>query len=169
MRFAPATDSPIEIPAVEHQLMTHKDAGHSSEHVTAETTAAFRAEHLAELHAPAPPGAERAASGFDGLPSGSALVVVKRGPNVGSQFVLDQPSTTAGRDPRSDIFLDDITVSRHHAEFRLENGEFRIVDAGSLNGTYVNRHRVDCAVLADGDEIQIGNFRLVFLALLTTQ
>ena len=68
-----------------------------------------------------------------------------------------------GRHPDSDIFLDDVTVSRRHAEFRLENGEFQVVDVGSLNGTYVNREPVDSAVLANGDEVQIGKFRLVFL------
>ena len=70
---------------------------------------------------------------------------------------------SAGRHPGSDIFLDDITVSRHHAEFRSENCRFRIVDAGSLNGTRVNGQPVESTVLANGDEIQIGNFRLVFL------
>jgi len=101
--------------------------------------------------------------GAEGLPSGSAVVVVKRGPNAGSRFRLDQPVTTAGRHPGSDIFLDDVTVSRRHAEFRLENGEFWVVDIGSLNGTYLNRKPVQSAVLANGDEIQIGKFRLVFL------
>ena len=94
---------------------------------------------------------------------GSALLVVKRGPNAGSRFLLDQPTTSAGRHPDSDIFLDDVTVSRRHAEFRLESGEFQVVDVGSLNGTYVNREPVDSAVLANGDEVQIGKFRLVFL------
>ena len=102
------------------------------------------------------------------MPSGSALLVVKRGPNAGSRFLLDQPVTSAGRHPGSDIFLDDVTVSRRHAEFRRENGEFRIVDTGSLNGTYVNRKPVQTAVLANGDEIQIGKFRLVFLTKPTT-
>ena len=97
------------------------------------------------------------------MPSGSAVVVVKRGPNAGSRFRLDQPVTTAGRHPGSDIFFDDVTVSRRHAEFRLENGEFRLVDIDSLNGTYLNRKPVQSAVLANGDEIQIGPFRLVFL------
>jgi pSer/pThr/pTyr-binding forkhead associated (FHA) protein len=73
-------------------------------------------------------------------------------------------SLSAGRHPASDIFLDDITVSRRHAEFRCENGQFRIVDVGSLNGIYVNRQPVDSATLATGDEIQIGNFRLIFFA-----
>ena len=100
---------------------------------------------------------------MEGLPSGSALLVVKRGPTAGSRFPLDQPVTSAGRHPGSDVFLDDITVSRRHAEFRRETGEFRVVDIGSLNGTYVNRQPVESAVLASGDEIQIGKFRLVFL------
>jgi pSer/pThr/pTyr-binding forkhead associated (FHA) protein len=89
--------------------------------------------------------------------------VVKRGPNAGSRFVLDRPVTSAGRHPDSDIFCDDVTVSRRHAEFRRHNGEFQVVDVGSLNGTYVNRKPVESAVLANGDEIQIGKFRMVFL------
>ena len=71
--------------------------------------------------------------------------------------------------PGSDVFLDDITVSRRHAEFRCENGEFSIVDMGSLNGTYVNRQPMDFAVLANGDEIQIGNSRLMFITGPTTK
>jgi len=97
------------------------------------------------------------------LARGTAMLVVKRGPNVGAKFELNQPVMNAGRHPASDIFLDDITVSRRHAEFRSENGEFRVVDLGSLNGTYLNRAAVDSAVLADGDLVQVGNFRLVFL------
>jgi pSer/pThr/pTyr-binding forkhead associated (FHA) protein len=99
----------------------------------------------------------------DALPTGSALLVVKRGPNAGSRFLLDRDTTSAGRHPDSDIFLDDVTVSRRHAEFRREGGEFVVIDVGSLNGTYVNREPVDQAVLAGGDEVQIGKFRLVFL------
>ena len=104
-----------------------------------------------------------AVAAVEALPPGSALLVVKRGPNAGSRFLLDSELTTAGRHPDSDIFLDDVTVSRRHAEFRLESGEFQVVDVGSLNGTYVNREPVDSAVLANGDEVQIGKFRLVFL------
>ncbi|WP_297701611.1 FHA domain-containing protein [Mycobacterium sp.] len=104
-----------------------------------------------------------AAAAAAALAHGSAMLVVKRGPNVGSKFILNQPVMTAGRHPVSDIFLDDITVSRRHAEFRNENGEFRVVDLGSLNGTYRNREAVDSAVLANGDVLQVGNFRLVFL------
>lgn len=97
------------------------------------------------------------------IPAGSALLVVKRGPNVGSQFLLDKDTTTAGRHPDSDIFLDDTTVSRHHVEFRRRDEQFLVCDVGSLNGTYLNRHPTDQAELSNGDEIQIGKFRLVFL------
>jgi pSer/pThr/pTyr-binding forkhead associated (FHA) protein len=98
------------------------------------------------------------------LPPGSALLVVRRGPNAGSRFLLDTDVTTAGRHPESDIFLDDVTVSRRHAEFRREGGVFTVRDVGSLNGTYVNRERVESATLANADEVQIGKFRLVFLS-----
>ncbi|MGH3494959.1 MAG: glycogen accumulation regulator GarA [Sciscionella sp.] len=131
-----------------------------------ERTSVFRADFLAEAEgtseAPSS-GAEPPVAGVDALPSGSALLVVKRGPNAGSRFLLDQDSTSAGRHPDSDIFLDDVTVSRRHAEFRREGGDFVVIDVGSLNGTYVNREPVDQAVLANGDEVQIGKFRLVFL------
>jgi pSer/pThr/pTyr-binding forkhead associated (FHA) protein len=99
----------------------------------------------------------------DALTPGSALLVVKRGPNAGSRFLLDQDVTTAGRHPDSDIFLDDVTVSRRHAEFRREGSGYTVHDVGSLNGTYVNRERIDAAALAGGDEVQIGKFRLVYL------
>jgi pSer/pThr/pTyr-binding forkhead associated (FHA) protein len=125
-----------------------------------ETTSVFRPDMFTDPEAEAP---EQPVSGVDALPSGSALLVVKRGPNAGSRFLLDQETTSAGRHPDSDIFLDDVTVSRRHAEFRREGGDFVVVDVGSLNGTYVNREPVDTAVLASGDEVQIGKFRLVFL------
>src|SRR5262249_62191508 len=98
-----------------------------------------------------------------GLRAGWALLGVKRGRNAGSRFLLDRELTTAGGHPDSDIFLDDVTVSRRHAEFRREHGRFSVHDVGSLNGTYVNRERIDSAALAGGDEVQIGKFRLVFL------
>ncbi|MBC7373678.1 MAG: FHA domain-containing protein [Frankiales bacterium] len=100
---------------------------------------------------------------LEGLPTGSALLVVKRGPNAGSRFLLDAETTTAGRHPDSDIFLDDVTVSRRHAESAHEAGGFVVRDVGSLNGTYLNRERIDAAGLAGGDEVQIGKYRLVFL------
>ena len=96
------------------------------------------------------------------LESGQALLVVQRGPNAGSKFLIDKDVTTAGRHPESDIFLDDVTVSRRHAEFHRHDGRFSIKDVGSLNGTYVNRQRVDQAELASGDELQIGKFKLTF-------
>jgi hypothetical protein len=99
----------------------------------------------------------------EGLPMDSALLVVKRGPNAGSRFLLDKDLTTAGRHPESDIFLDDVTVSRRHAEFHRDGNRFLVRDVGSLNGTYLNRERIDEAPLISGDEVQIGKFRLVFL------
>ena len=96
------------------------------------------------------------------LEAGQGLLVVKRGPNAGSKFLIDKDVTTTGRHPESDIFLDDVTVSRRHAEFRRRDGKFFIHDAGSLNGTYVNRQQVDETQLANGDELQIGRFKLTF-------
>jgi pSer/pThr/pTyr-binding forkhead associated (FHA) protein len=132
--------------------------------VGTEITSAFRDDFVGELDAAAPPSAGDPMWDVEGLPSGSALLIVTRGPNVGSRFMLDRPVISAGRYPDSGIFLDDITVSRRHAEFQRKQGEFRVIDAGSLNGTYVNRQPVDSAVLVNGDEIQVGTFRLVFLA-----
>jgi len=99
------------------------------------------------------------------LPAGTALLLVMRGPNAGSTFRLEHDLTTAGRHPDSDIFLDDVTVSRRHVEFyREDNGSrFTVRDVGSLNGTYVNGSRIEEAELAGGDEVQIGKFRLQFL------
>ncbi|CPR10863.1 FHA domain-containing protein [Mycobacterium bohemicum DSM 44277] len=108
--------------------------------------------------------AEAAVEDMATLSRGTGVLVVKRGPNAGSQFWLDRPVMSAGRHAACEIFLDDITVSRRHAEIRREGSDFRVVDLGSLNQTYVNREAVDSVVLNNGDEIQIGNFRLVFLA-----
>ena len=99
---------------------------------------------------------------LDELEEGQALLVVKRGPNAGSKFLIDKDVTSAGRHPESDIFLDDITVSRRHAEIRRAPGRFYLHDVGSLNGTYVNRERVEESELRSGDEIQIGKFKLAF-------
>jgi len=133
------------------------------EEVSGERTSAFRADFSNEQDAAATAGAATQLFGVESLPRGSALLVVKRGPNTGARFLLGQVPTTAGRDRDSDIFLDDVTVSRRHAEFRPVGGEFQVVDIGSLNGTYVNREPVGSAVLANGDEVQIGKFRLLFL------
>jgi pSer/pThr/pTyr-binding forkhead associated (FHA) protein len=96
------------------------------------------------------------------LPSGSALLVVKRGAADGSRFLLDIELSKAGRHPNAEIFLDDVTVSRKHAEFVRENGSFEIRDQASLNGTYLNGVRIDSATLSNGDEVQIGKFKLTF-------
>lgn len=100
----------------------------------------------------------------DALPPGSALLIVQRGPGAGSRYLLDKELVSAGRHPKSDIFLDDITVSRKHAEFRRHDDTYAVVDSGSLNGTYVNRDRIDEVVLQNGDEVRIGKFRLVFFS-----
>jgi hypothetical protein len=105
---------------------------------------------------------ELAEVGLETLPTGSALLVVKRGPNAGSRFLLDKDVTTVGRHPESDIFLDDVTVSRRHAEFLRSGSSFAVRDVGSLNGTYLNRERIEESPLSGGDEVQIGKFRLVF-------
>ncbi|GAA4354463.1 FHA domain-containing protein [Angustibacter luteus] len=97
------------------------------------------------------------------LRGGTALLRVDRGPNAGSRFLLDGDSTTVGRHPSSDIFLDDVTVSRRHAEFVREGTVFSVRDVGSLNGTYVNGQRIDSSPLATGDEVQVGKFRLVVM------
>ena len=129
--------------------------------VQVETTSVFRADLLKEMES----GAAAPATGSDITPpAGAAILIAKRGPNAGARFLLDQETTTAGRHPESDIFLDDVTVSRRHAEFRLNDGTFEVVDVGSLNGTYVNREPRNSQVLSIGDEIQIGKFRLVFIA-----
>ena len=95
--------------------------------------------------------AEEAA--VEALPSGSALLVVQRGPSAGSRFLLDSDEVAAGRHPDSDIFLDDVTVSRRHAVFRRTPQGYVVADVGSLNGTYVNRDRIDEVLLSGGDEV----------------
>ena len=104
------------------------------------------------------------AAAVDALPPGSALLVVQRGPSAGSRFLLDTEVVSAGRHPDSEIFLDDVTVSRRHAEFRRTADGFTVADVGSLNGTYVNRDRIDGVDLQGGDEVQIGKYRLVYFA-----
>ncbi len=116
-----------------------------------------RSESEAESHLSP---AEEAA--VEALPQGSALLVVQRGPSAGSRFLLDSDEVTAGRHPDSEIFLDDVTVSRRHAVFRRTSDGYRVADVGSLNGTYVNRDRIDDVLLTGGDEVQIGKYRLVY-------
>ena len=97
------------------------------------------------------------------LPRGVGLLVVARGSDEGARFVLERDVTTAGRHPDSDVFLDDITVSRRHVVIERAGDAFTLRDVGSLNGTYVNRERIDEATLNSGDQVQIGKFKLVFL------
>jgi hypothetical protein len=99
---------------------------------------------------------------LESLPVGNALLVVQRGPNAGSRFLLDKDLTTVGRHPDSDIFLDDVTVSRRHAEFSRQADGFVVRDVGSLNGTYLNRERIESTAVGSGDEVQVGKFRLLF-------
>ncbi|WP_029069693.1 FHA domain-containing protein [Jonesia quinghaiensis] len=97
-----------------------------------------------------------------GLPRGSALLVVQAGRSQGERFLLDADRIVAGRTEEADIFLNDVTVSRVHAEFLRQGAEFEVRDAGSLNGTYINRDRIDRYTLKNGDEIQIGKYRMIF-------
>jgi pSer/pThr/pTyr-binding forkhead associated (FHA) protein len=124
----------------------------------------------------APSGAERTASYDPAVDTGQfaldeenldavAMLVVQRGPKRGSRIALDDDIITVGRHPESDIFLDDVTVSRRHAELRKVGPGFEVVDVGSLNGTYVNKDRVEKALLSNGDELQIGKFKLVYVSL----
>jgi pSer/pThr/pTyr-binding forkhead associated (FHA) protein len=98
------------------------------------------------------------------LSAGQACLIVRRGPAAGTKFTMDGDLTTVGRHPQSDIFLNDITVSRRHAELKRDGTKYMVSDLGSLNGTYVNRSRVDSSSLSSGDELQIGKFRLLFLS-----
>lgn len=95
--------------------------------------------------------------------TGPALVVRSGGGMAGQSFQPAEGRTVIGRSPDCDVFLDDVTVSRRHAELIREGDSFTIRDLGSLNGTYVNRKRIESAVLEDDDEVQIGKYRLTFL------
>lgn len=126
-----------------------------------ESTRSFDSDLLAEVGTHLNPEEQKA---IEALPSGSALLIVQRGPNEGSRFLLDQDVTTVGRHPNADIFLDDVTVSRRHAEFHRHDKTFQIKDLASLNGTYFDGVRIENALLEDGAEVQIGKFRLTFYA-----
>ena len=95
--------------------------------------------------------------------AGTAMLIVRRGPSEGTSFVLDSDLVTVGRSDDADVVLDDVTVSRRHAQFVRDAQGWSLRDVGSLNGTYVNRVRIDATRLAGGDEVQIGKYRFVFL------
>ena len=96
------------------------------------------------------------------IPRGAGVLIVRAGPQAGARFTLEGELTRLGRHPDSEISLDDITVSRRHADIRRADEGYEIADSGSLNGTYVNQERIERAVLQHGDELQIGKFRLVY-------
>lgn len=129
-----------------------------------DTTAHLTTDFQAQLAAFAGEVTAEERSAITALPSGSALLVVRRGPNTGARFLLDADVTTAGRHADADIFLDDVTVSRRHSEFIRHGSTFEIRDLGSLNGTYYDGVRIDSAILSDGSEVQVGKFRLTFFA-----
>ena len=144
-------------------VVPQPDGQKTPEQRLVDTTLTFSMDMGAALTAESGVSAEEREA-VNALPSGSALLVVRRGPNVGARFLLDSDVTTAGRHPDADIFLDDVTVSRKHAQFLRSGTSFTVKDNGSLNGTYVNRERIDESVLQTGDEVQIGKYRLVFYA-----
>ena len=159
----PATDAPAgsgtspEAPGGSQGAVQGETPGETTATITFGAPAQEAVEHREERSLN-----DSDAAAVDALPSGSALLVVQRGPSAGSRFLLDTEVVSAGRHPDSEIFLDDVTVSRRHAEFRRTPDGFSVADVGSLNGTYVNRDRIDEVVLHGGDEVQIGKFRLVY-------
>lgn len=130
---------------------------------TSQHTVGFTRESVIARHSDSEPSAE-VAEAISSLPAGSALLVALRGPNFGARFLLDTVKSTAGRHPDAEIFLDDVTVSRKHAEFQREGSSFFVKDLGSLNGTYFDGNRIEAAELHNGGEVQVGKFRLTFYA-----
>jgi len=128
------------------------------------STARFGADFLAQLAAYGTELSSEEAAAVAALPSGSAILLIHRGPGAGSRFLLDADVAVAGRHPDADVFLDDVTVSRRHAEFQRRGTVFTVRDLGSLNGTYVGGKLVDSATLEDGEDVQVGKFRLTFYA-----
>jgi hypothetical protein len=127
-----------------------------------EASARYCSSCGAALEAPAGGDATVELPAVPDVPRGGAVLHVARGPNAGSNYVVVADLTSIGRHPDSDVFLDDITVSRRHCEIARERDGYVVRDAGSLNGTYVNRERVDVSALHDDDEIQVGRFHLAF-------
>jgi hypothetical protein len=126
----------------------------SSEQPPGTSTASYRIGETGEIEAVELPGVVR----------GAALVIRAGGGRAGESFPLEGDRLTVGRRPESDVFLDDVTVSRDHALVVRRGSEYHLDDCGSLNGTYVNRRRIDSHRLVDGDELQIGKYKLAFLS-----
>lgn len=129
-----------------------------------ETTQSYKDDYRAQLSALIAGASPEELEAVAALPSGSALLIVRRGPNAGARFLLDRDTTIAGRHPDAEIFLDDVTVSRKHAEFLRTGTSFEVRDLGSLNGTYYNGERIEREPLVDGAEVQVGKYRLTFYA-----
>jgi pSer/pThr/pTyr-binding forkhead associated (FHA) protein len=144
--------------------MTIDDHDGTTDDIGGEPTRAIPRAMLGDRDSSLGPQSQSSMAGVEFVPPGAAALVINQGPNSGHRFLLDQPVTTVGRLARSDVFLDDVTVSRRHAELRWMNGEVRVIDVGSLNGSYVNGQAVESTVLVDGDELQFGKFRLTFVA-----
>jgi pSer/pThr/pTyr-binding forkhead associated (FHA) protein len=157
--FCGQCGSALNVPAAGATVLGPAPTAEPERSPTGDTTKTFPAV-TEDRDAEALSADEEAAVGA--LPSGSALLIVQRGANAGSRFLLNTDSSSVGRHPDSDIFLDDISVSRRHASFLRTSRGTVVRDAGSLNGTYVNRELVDERLLQHGDEVQIGKFRLVF-------
>lgn len=138
--------------------------GSANDGASTDTTLTFTDDIGAQLAALDNKASREEAEAVVALPSGSALLVVRRGPNTGARFLLDTDTTTVGRHPDADIFLDDVTVSRRHADFVRRGKTFEVRDHGSLNGTYFDGVRIESAILIDGSEVQVGKFRLTFYA-----
>lgn len=145
--------------------MTVDDHGHRVGETEVRATEQFRDDLNSIIRAHATDLSIDEQEALNALPSGAALLVVRRGPDFGARFLLDQDSTIAGRHPEVDIFLDDVTVSRRHAEFCRAGTRFSVKDLGSLNGTYCAGTRIDLPVeLDDGVEVQVGKFKFTFFA-----
>ena len=160
----PASSSAVSSSAVPNTDETSGETTTVHDMLGADTTLNFSQEFAAQIASIDSNVTAEEQESIAALPSGSALMVVRRGPNAGARFLLDADLTSVGRHPNADIFLDDVTVSRRHAEFLRDGTAFTVKDLGSLNGTYYEGERIETALLTDGTEVQVGKFRLTFYA-----
>lgn len=143
----------------------HKNAVTAT--ICSECGSSLNVEHLEATMSLLIPGEsieEERVIDLDRLIGEMPVVVIVKGKGVGSTYRLDKPELTIGRDVESDVFLDDVTVSRKHAVVAAVPDGFVVRDAGSLNGTYLNRVQIEESELKNRDEIQVGRFKMVFLA-----